>query len=100
MQTREHYVAGQAPDWRAAKPGHEAQVPGDSPEWIFSPEGRAWSKRCARRNTFKRAMRNYRRKVVPMAEEPRSLIDSWPFLVCFGIVVGILYVARSFGRVV
>lgn len=84
MQTREHYVAGQAPDWRAAKPGH----------------GRSVAHDAARSSTFKRAMRNYRRKVVPMAEEPRSLIDSWPFLVCFGIVVGILYVARSFGRVV
>lgn len=29
--------------------------------------------------------------------EPRSLIDSWPFLVSFGIVVIILYVARAWG---
>lgn len=34
------------------------------------------------------------------ANEPRDLIDSWPFLVCFGIVVGVLYVARAFGWLV
>lgn len=35
----------------------------------------------------------------PMADEPRSLIDSWPFLVSFGIVVGVLYVTRAWGWV-
>lgn len=31
------------------------------------------------------------------ANEPRDLVDSLPFLVCFGIVVGLVYVVRSFG---
>jgi hypothetical protein len=35
----------------------------------------------------------------PLADEPRSLIDSWPFLVCFGVAVGVLYVARAWGWV-
>lgn len=31
------------------------------------------------------------------AGEPRDLVDSSPFLVCFGIVVGLVYVVRSLG---
>lgn len=27
------------------------------------------------------ALREYRRKMIPMADEPRSLVDSWPFLI-------------------
>lgn len=31
------------------------------------------------------------------ANEPDRLIDSWPFLACFGVIVGGIYVARAFG---
>lgn len=31
--------------------------------------------------------------------EPRSLIDSTPFLICLGIAIAILYVARAWGYV-
>lgn len=31
------------------------------------------------------------------ANEPRSLIDSWPFLACFAVIAGCVYVARAFG---
>ena len=31
------------------------------------------------------------------ANEPDGLIDSWPFLACFAVIVGCVYVARSFG---
>lgn len=76
--TRERYVAGQAPDWRTAKPGHMARP-----------------RRLPR--SVRRALRDYRRKVVPMADEPRSLIDSWPFLVCGLVIGGGLLWARSQG---
>ena len=34
------------------------------------------------------------------ANESDELIDSWSFLICFGIAVGALYVARAFGWLV
>jgi len=72
MNTRDHHVANQAPDWRAAKPGHKAP-PRRLPKAV------------------RKALGEYRRKLTPMADEPRSLVDSWPFLVCaLAIAVAIL----------
>lgn len=49
------------------------------------------------RRAFKAAYRNYRKHVHPMADEPNSLLDSWPFLVC-GLAVGVaIYAARAWG---
>lgn len=31
------------------------------------------------------------------ANEPDGLIDSWPFMACFAVIVGCVYVARAFG---
>jgi len=75
---REHYTACHDIDWRAAKPGHQA--PARRPP-----------------KAVRKALRDYRRKVIPMAGEPSSLIDSWPFLVC-GLVVAIAaLLARAWG---
>ena len=76
--TRDRYVVGQAPDWRMAKPGHKAQ---------------------ARRlpKSVRKALRDYRRKVIPMADEPRSLVDSWPFLACALVIACGLLLSRAWG---
>jgi len=65
-------------DWRTAKPGHQAS---------------------ARRlpKNVRKALRDYRRKVIPMADEPRSLIDSWPFLACGLVIALALVCARAWG---
>jgi len=78
MNTREHHVAGQAPDWRASKPAHKAP---------------------ARRlpKAVRKALRDYRRKVIPMADEPRSLVDSWPFLVCALAIAVAILLGRAWG---
>lgn len=78
MTARDSHVAGQPPDWRADKPGHKAP---------------------ARRlpKAVRKALRDYRRKVIPMAGEPRSLIDSWPFLVCGSVVAIAILLARAWG---
>ena len=78
MNTREHHTACHDIDWRAAKPGHKAP---------------------ARRlpKAVRKALRDYRRKVIPMADEPRSLIDSRPFLICGLVIAVVILVARAEG---
>jgi len=78
VNTREHHTAGHDIDWRAAKPGHKAP---------------------ARRlpKAVRKALRDYRRKVIPMADEPSSLVDSWPFLVCLALIACAILWARSQG---
>lgn len=78
MTARDSHVAGQAPDWRAAKPGHQAP---------------------ARRlpKAVRKALRDYRRKVIPMADEPSSLVDSWPFLTCGLVIATVILLARAWG---
>ena len=78
MTARDSHVAGQAPDWRADKPGHKAP-PRRLPKAV------------------RKALRDYRRKVIPMAGEPRSLIDSWPFIVCLTLIACAILWARSQG---
>lgn len=56
-------------DWRAVKPGHKAP-PRRLPKSV------------------RKALRDYRRNVIPMADEPRDLVDCWPFLVC-GLVIAV-----------
>lgn len=90
---REHHVAGQPPkfsrhaqafkhldgtsaDWRTAQPAADTRV-----------EKRA----------FKRSLRNYRKHVRPVADEPHSFWDSWPFLVPFGLMCFGILLARAWG---
>jgi len=65
-------------DWRTTKPGHKAP---------------------ARRlpKAVRKALRDYRRNVIPMADEPRDLVDCWPFLVCGLVVVIALVCASAWG---
>jgi len=76
MNARDHHVAGQAPDWRTAKPGHKAP---------------------ARRlpKNVRKALRDYRRKVIPMAEHHDSV--TWPKLALIGVAAIAILLARAWG---
>lgn len=88
---REHSVA---------KLAHEP--PKYSPEWYEREDDLDWRRSHPGRardekRAFRKALRSYRRHVRPMADEPHSLLDSWPFLIPFGLMcVGVL-LARAWG---
>lgn len=68
----EAFRAGLTDDWRNARPADPA---------VLRRERRA----------FRKADRNYRRNVIPMAEVGHSIADSWYFLIPFGLMcVGVI----------
>ena len=73
--TLDHYVANQAPDWRAAKPGHKAPA-----------------RRLPR--AFRKALGDYRRTVIPMADEAAC---SWCVLALIGIAAAAILLASAWG---
>lgn len=68
---------------------------GSSADWRYAQPAKDCKRACDR--AFKRALRNYRRNVRPMADEPHSFWDSWPFIVVALLISGAIYVARSQG---
>jgi hypothetical protein len=67
---------GTSADWRTARPAVDTR---------------------AEKRAFKRALRNYRKHVHPMADEPHSFWDSWLVLVPFGLMCFGILLARAWG---
>jgi hypothetical protein len=120
VSARDHHVAGQPPDW--SRPGNLFRKLDGAPveysaDWYMRDEEREddarvqhstrlgavrrrivmWIAVRRERRAFRRALRNYRGKVHPMAESGHSIVDSWYFLIPFGLMVVGVLIARVWG---
>lgn len=73
--TLDRHVANQAPDWRAAKPGHKTPA-------RRLPKG------------VRKALRDYRRRVIPMSDHDEC---SWCVLALIGIAAVAILLASAWG---
>lgn len=73
--TLDRHVANEAPDWRAAKPGHKTP---------------------ARRlpKAFRKALLDYRRKIIPIADHDEC---SWSVLALIGMAAAAVLLASAWG---